>query len=215
MDPLKRKQQTAYFITIEGIEGVGKSTAIRYLQKLFNDAAINYIATREPGGTPVAEAIRQVLLQHHTESVDETTELLLMFASRAQHLAKVIKPALAAGKTVLCDRFTDASYAYQGGGRGVAIEKIAALEHLVQGNLQPDVVILLDAPVEVGITRMARRQMKDRIENEEIAFFGRVRDAYLARAQQAPERHRIVDANQSLEQVQKCLHDIFLELYGV
>jgi dTMP kinase len=201
--------QKSCFITIEGIEGMGKSTAIRYLQKLLEAKKINYVATREPGGTPIAEAIRQVLLQHYAEKMEVVTELLLMFASRAQHIHTVIKPALQAERWVLCDRFTDASYAYQGGGRQIASDKIAVLENLVQSDLNPDIVILLDAPVSIGLERMARRYNKDRIEQEKVDFFQRVRDAYLVRAKQFPERYHIVNAAQSIHQVQKQLQVIF------
>ncbi|MBA2654849.1 MAG: dTMP kinase [Gammaproteobacteria bacterium] len=190
------------FITLEGIEGVGKSTALQFLEKFFQEQNLDYVLTREPGGTEIAESIRQLILEHHTESMASDTELLLMFASRAQHIAKVIKPALAASKIVLSDRFTDATYAYQGGGRGISFDRIATLESWVQGHLQPDLTILLDAPIEVGLNRILSRGAKDRIEQEKIEFFHRVREAYLQRAEQFGARFKIIDATQTIAKVQ-------------
>lgn len=189
------------FITFEGIEGVGKSTQIRAAAAALEDLGIDVLVTREPGGTPMAESIREVLLARRDEPVHETTELLLMFAARAQHLETLIRPRLAAGQWVLCDRFTDATFAYQGGGRGVPRERIAQLEGLVQGDFRPDQVILLDAPVDVGMSRARHRGELDRFEQEAVGFFQRIRDAYLARARVDPRRYHIVDAAQSLEAV--------------
>ncbi len=194
-----------YFITLEGIEGSGKSTALAYMQQWLTEAGIAYCATREPGGTPIAEDIRQVLLKHHEESMASDTELLLMFASRAQHLHTLIIPTLAQGQWVICDRFTDATYAYQGGGRGIDSTRIAAIEHWVQGSLRPDCVFLLDLPVEVGLARIKKRSTTDRIEREQAQFFTRVREAYLLRAQAEPQRHKIIDASQALPEVQKSI----------
>ncbi len=190
--------QKGYFITVEGIEGAGKSTSIKYIRKWLDQAGISYIVTREPGGTEIAEAIRQLLLQHHQEPMSPDTELLLMFASRAQHLANLIIPALARGEWVLCDRFTDATYAYQGGGRGIDPARIAQIETWVQGILRPDRILLLDVPVRIGLQRISRRQATDRIEAEQVSFFERGRQAYLARARQDPGRYTIIDASRGM-----------------
>lgn len=192
-----------FFISIEGIEGVGKSTAMQTLQQHFHKTGEDVVFTREPGGTPVAESIRLTLATEHDEPMHADTELLLMFASRAQHISTVIAPALAAGKTVICDRFIDSSYAYQGGGRGIPLERIAVLDHWLQPRFVPNMTLLLDAPVEVGQARMAGRATKDRIESERAEFFERVRDTYLARAQQYKDRFQVIDASKSLELVQK------------
>ena len=189
------------FITVEGGEGVGKSTNIRELQSWLERRHIPYLLTREPGGTPLAESIRELLLDTREESVAGTTELLLIFAARAQHLAQVIEPALARGEWVICDRFTDATYAYQGGGRGVPLAQIASLEALVQGELRPDLTLLLDAPVAVGMARAGKRGELDRFEREERAFFQRVRNTYLERAAREPKRFRCVDTNRALDRV--------------
>ena len=155
---------TGFFVSVEGVEGVGKSTAIKYIQQLFSEAKIDYVITREPGGTPFAEKIRELLLASSEEGVLPSTELLLMFAARAQNVQHVILPALRSGKCVLADRFTDASFAYQGGGRGIKLDSIAELAELVQGALQPDLTLLLDAPVEVGLQRIRDKNIElDRI----------------------------------------------------
>ncbi|NWN91547.1 dTMP kinase [Marinobacter adhaerens] len=189
------------FITFEGTEGVGKSTQIANAAATLKELGVEYRLTREPGGTPMAESIRELLLAQRDESVSEVTELLLMFAARAQHLHTLILPALEAGQWVLCDRFTDATFAYQGGGRGVPNERIEMLESLVQGELRPDHVVLLDAPVETGMTRARCRGELDRFEQEAVPFFQRIRDTYLARAAADPERYSIVDAAAPLEEV--------------
>ncbi|MBB71622.1 MAG: dTMP kinase [Legionellales bacterium] len=192
----------AKFITIEGIEGVGKSTAVENIAATLTDGGIDFITTREPGGTEIAEKIRHlVLLEQHNEPMHMDAELLLMFASRAQHLQRVIKPALARGQWVLCDRFTDASFAYQGGGRNIDMARIAALEDWVQQGLQPDFTLLLDAAPEVGQSRASERSAPDRIEAEKLDFFARVRQTYLDRAELYPQRFHIVNAEQSLEAV--------------
>ena len=160
------------------------------------------LLTREPGGTPLAERIRELLLDPSGEPMAADTELLLVFAARAQHLQQVIRPALAKGCVVLCDRFTDATYAYQGGGRGLSIERIAQLEQFVQGELRPDLTLIFDLPVEVGLARAAARGRLDRFEQEGRGFFEAVRQAYLQRAAQAPQRYRVLDAGQTLAQVQ-------------
>lgn len=197
------------FITLEGPEGAGKSTNREYLAELLVQAGIEVVLTREPGGTPLAERIRELLLAPDSEIMAVDTELLLMFAARAQHLAGVIRPALARGAVVLCDRFTDATYAYQGGGRGLAYERIAILEQFVQGDLRPDLTLVFDLPVEVGLARAAARGKLDRFEQEQQSFFEAVRQTYLARAAQAPERYRVLDAAQPLSQVQADLAALF------
>lgn len=189
------------FIAFEGTEGVGKSTQITNAAETLKKLGVDCIVTREPGGTPMAEAIRDLLLAPRDEPVNELTELLLMFAARAQHLHTYILPALENGQWVLCDRFTDATFAYQGGGRSVPSERIALLENLVQGDVRPDHVVLLDAPVEIGMTRAKGRGELDRFEQETVSFFQRIRDTYLARAGAEPGRYSIVDAAASFEQV--------------
>ncbi len=191
------------FITFEGTEGVGKSTQLANAADTLKALGVGYIVTREPGGTPMAESIRELLLAPRDEPVNDMTELLLMFAARAQHLHTRILPELEAGRWVLCDRFTDATFAYQGGGRGVPAERIAQLENLVQGSFRPDQVVLLDAPVETGMTRARHRGELDRFELEAVAFFERIRQTYLERAAADPGRYHIVDAGQSLEAVSR------------
>lgn len=193
------------FITLEGPEGAGKSTNREYLAEHLRAQGVDVVLTREPGGTPLAERIRELLLAPSDEKMDADTELLLVFAARAQHLAEVIRPALARGAVVLCDRFTDATYAYQGGGRGLSLERIATLEHFVQGELRPDLTLVFDLPVEIGLSRAAARGRLDRFEQEGQAFFEAVRQAYLARAHAAPQQYTLIDASQSLAQVQQSL----------
>ena len=200
------------FITVEGGEGVGKSTNIAFLEKHLKDHGVDLVVTREPGGTPLAESIRNLLLQDESESIGVITELLLMFAARAQHIQQVIEPALAAGQWVLCDRFTDATYAYQSGGRQIDSRKVQQLEQLVQGELRPDYTLLLDAPVEIGMARARGRGELDRFEQEKLDFFERVRRTYLKLAQESSGRFRIVDASVSLTDVQAQLNDVCIEL---
>jgi dTMP kinase len=200
------------FITLEGPEGAGKSTNREYLAERLREQGVPVLLTREPGGTPLAEQIRELLLAPSAETMAADTELLLVFAARAQHLAEVIRPALAHGTVVLCDRFTDATYAYQGGGRGLSAERIAQLEQFVQGTLRPDFTLLFDLPIEIGLARAEARGRLDRFEQEGRGFFQSVRHAYLERAAQAPERYRIVDAGQSLAQVQLALDALLPEL---
>ncbi|WP_226661262.1 dTMP kinase [Microbulbifer aggregans] len=195
------------FITLEGGEGVGKSTNLKFLIDWLTDRGIEFVQTREPGGTPLAEQLRELLLQKRDEPVDPTAELMMVFAARAQHLSQVILPALNSGKWVICDRFTDATYAYQGGGRGLDRELIAQLEQTVQGELRPDKVLLLDLDPAVGLTRAAATGEADRFESEQLDFFHKVRNAYRERAEQAPARYAIIDASRPLAQVQQHLRE--------
>jgi len=199
------------FITIEGGEGVGKSTNIEFIQKVLFAQGIESIVTREPGGTPLAEEIREILIKSREEKVVSETELLLMFAARAQHLHQKILPALEQGTYVISDRFTDASYAYQSGGRGVAAEKIALLENFVQGDVRPDLTLLLDAPIEIGMARAKNRGALDRFEEEESEFFNNVRNNYLSRAKAEPNRFKVIDATQPLEAVQADIAEVLKE----
>ena len=196
---------TGKFITVEGIEGVGKTTNIRFVKTLLEAVGLNVVLTREPGGTPLGEAIRGLLLDPQYRGMDPDCELQLMFAARAEHINKIIKPAIEAGRWVLCDRFTDATYAYQGGGRGLNREKITVLEQLVQGDFRPDLTLLLDVPVELGLERAGKRSDPDRFEQEKVEFFERVRQAYLDMARRHAGRYRVIDASQPLAQVQASL----------
>jgi len=195
------------FITVEGIEGVGKSTNMDFIHQQLLTAGKDVVVTREPGGTPLGEAIRGLLLDPQFTGMDSRCELQLMFAARAEHLAKVVWPALEQGQWVLCDRFTDATYAYQGGGRGIDSVVIARLEELVQGDFRPDLTLLLDVPVEIGLSRAGKRGALDRFEQEQVEFFERVRDRYLVMAKRHAERYRVIDASQPLQQVQRQLSD--------
>ena len=193
------------FITLEGGEGVGKSTNLRFITDWLKEQGIDFVQTREPGGTPLAEELRELLLSKREEAVDPTAELLMVFAARAQHLARVIEPALRRGEWVICDRFTDATYAYQGGGRELDRGLIAQLEQTVQGDLRPDRVLLLDLDPEIGLARAASTGAADRFESEQRHFFERVRAAYRQRVEADPARYAIIDASQPLEQVQQQL----------
>lgn len=190
------------FITLEGPEGAGKTTNRAFLAEQLQALGCTVVLTREPGGCSLAEHIRELLLAPSDEPMAVDAELLLMFAARAQHLAQVIEPALARGEVVLCDRFTDATYAYQGGGRGVPFARIEQLEQFVQGARRPDLTLLFDLPVEIGLSRAVARGQLDRFEQEGRTFFEAVRSAYLARAAAEPARYCVLDAGQSLEQVQ-------------
>jgi len=193
------------FLTIEGIEGVGKSTQVARLSEGFNERGIAHVVTREPGGTPLAERIREMVLRNNAsgESMPPMAELLLMFAARAVHLTNFVEPNLRAGRWVVCDRFIDATYAYQGGGRRLNVEHIRRLETMVVGARRPDLTVLLDAPVEQALERVRRRNAgsADRFESERAEFFERVRDAYRARAAADPNRIAVVDASQSVDRV--------------
>ena len=200
------------FITIEGSEGAGKSTNLQYVQDYLQAKNIDFIATREPGGTPIAEQIRTLLLDKQNSSLCEDAELLLMFAARAQHINELIIPALDAGKWVISDRFTDASYAYQGGGRGLSWEKIAQLEQWVQGELRPDATILLDIPVDQGMERVRNRGETDRFEEEQLSFFKRIRETYLKLAKDNPRRFHVIDTRPSIDEVYQQLGKVMEKL---
>ncbi len=192
-----------FFITVEGIEGAGKSTAIAAATESLKHSEIEYLLTREPGGTPFAEEIRQLLLEPRDEKVIRETELLLMYASRVQHVETLIKPTLEKGIHVISDRFNDATFAYQGGGRGISLQGINVLDHWCLENFKPDLTLLLDLPVEVGLDRATKRGAKDRIEEEKLEFFESVRATYLQRAKDDPERFAVIDANRTPEKVKK------------
>ncbi|KEQ13179.1 dTMP kinase [Endozoicomonas numazuensis] len=206
---------SGFFLTIEGGEGAGKTTAVDFIKHWMSDRQLAFTETREPGGTQVAEELRALLLGHHGEPLSDITELLMMFAARSQNLFHNILPGLEAGEIVLCDRFTDATYAYQGGGRGLNTQPVETLENLVQGALRPDMTILLDVDPEIGMARAKGRSGElDRIEQEKMDFFIRVRNAYLERARQFPEQFEVIDAGQSLEGVQKQLLDVLERRLG-
>ena len=197
------------FITLEGCEGVGKTSNMQFIKTMLKGKGIDFIETREPGGTPLGEALRAMLLGEDYKGMSDDTELMLMFAARAEHVAQVIKPALDKGQWVLCDRFTDATYAYQGGGRQLDIKRIEGLENWVLGDLRPDLTILLDAPISVGRERAGKRSAPDRFEQEMDGFFNRVRDTYLSRAKAEPQRVKVVDASGDLASVEKQIENIF------
>ena len=204
------------FITFEGTEGVGKSTQIQLLKEYLQTINIDAIVTHEPGGTNVGERIREILLDQNTTHINHMSELLLMFAARAQHLEEIIRPALQKNIWVLCDRFTDASYAYQGGGRGVPLLQIQEIETLVQGSLRPNLTILLTCNIKTSMKRIAKRGDEDRFEKEQDEFFARVQQTYLQLANKHPQRYGLVDADQSVDEVasavQKILKDRFAKL---
>lgn len=199
------------FITMEGVEGAGKSTLMPYVAEILSEAGNEVIQTREPGGTKTGEQIRNILLDSKNVRLTDDTELLLMFAARAQHIHEIINPALATGKIVLCDRFTDASYAYQGGGRGIDSARIQILEDWVQQGLKPNLTLLFDLDVETGLRRAGKRSEADRFEQEEVSFFERIRSCYLDRAKNEPERFRIIDSSQSFDNVKLQIRAILKE----
>ncbi len=207
---LNSSPRKGIFITLEGTEGGGKSTNLRFIEAFLNEQGIEVVTTREPGGTEIGEAIRTILLNRSFSKMENDTELLLMFAARAQHIQEKIQPALAEGKWVISDRFTDATYAYQGGARGGEFKRIAQLEQWVQQGFQPDLTFIFDLPVKEGMARVQHRSRQtgqgiDRFEQEQQIFFERVRETYLQRAQRHPERYKIVDARQSLVEVQHAI----------
>jgi len=191
------------FITLEGGEGVGKSTNLNFVKLLLESRGLTVVTTREPGGTVLAENIREILLENQQETVSETAELLMMFAARAQHILHVIKPAMEKGHWVLCDRFTDSTYAYQGGGRGMDVSMIEWLENNVQQGIKPDLTLLLDAPVAIGMERANKRAALDRFELEKQQFFEKVRATFLQRAKNNPQDIKTINAAQSLDKVQQ------------
>ena len=193
------------FITVEGVEGAGKSTNIKVIEQFLSEKKVDYILTREPGGTFLAEEIRELLLRHHEEEMDATTELLLIFAARAQHINTKIKRSLAEGMWVLCDRFTDATYAYQGAGRGLDVNLINQLERLVQENLRPDLTVIFDLDARIGMERARQRGQLDRIESQKLEFFQRVREGYQSIASREGVRCLVIDASQTREAVRQTL----------
>ena len=205
------------FITVEGIEGAGKTSCLRRVEERIRSRGLPLLVTREPGGTPLGEDLRALLLGHRHAGMALDTELLLMFAARAEHLAAQIEPALASGSWVLCDRFTDATYAYQGYGRGVDLARIATLEEWVQGTRRPNLTLLLDLPVQLGLQRAGKRSTPDRFEREALVFFERVRNGYLQMAAAMPERYRVIDASKSFAKVSQQVGaqiDRFLDAYA-
>ena len=194
------QKNNSMFITIEGIEGVGKSTAVATISNFCRNLGVDLVNTREPGGTKTGEKVRDIILHSDEEKVFDMTELLLVFAARVQNIEHVIKPSLAENKWVLCDRFTDASFAYQGYGRGLGAEYVSQLQHMVQGDLKVDITFLLDAPVDIAMGRIANRSF-DRIEQSGLDFFQKTRDAYLQLAAAEPDRYVIINAAQELDKV--------------
>ena len=202
------------FITLDGIDGAGKSTNLAVMKAWFEKHRLPVLFTREPGGTPAGEALREILLNPATQ-VSLRTETLLMFAARQQHLETVILPALKSGTHVVSDRFTDATFAYQGGGRGVPLQDIATLEHWVQGDFRPDLTLLLDVPLEVSMARINQTREKDRFEQEKAEFFNRVREVYLQRANEQPERYAAIDSSQSLDAVKNQIETALDSHFGL
>lgn len=203
--------QYGRLIAFEGGEGAGKSTHARFAKNFLERRGRRVVLTREPGGTPLAESIRKVLLDSASGGMPPMTELLLMFAARAAHIENLIRPTLESGADVICDRFVDASYAYQGGGRGIPPERIKALDAWVLGMLQPDCVVVFDLPPALGLKRTERRGDQNRFEAESLAFLERVRQTYLSRAREAPERYRIIDASLTMQDVQTQLTNVLEE----
>ncbi len=199
------------FITVEGIEGVGKSSNIRCIAEYLENKGYSVVVTREPGGTPLAEDLRKILLKEYPEPTLGLTELLLLYAGRFQHVEQVIKPALQEGKWVVCDRFLDATFAYQGAGRGISMTKIESLHQWALEDFGPDYTLVLDAPVKIAMARIAPHRSLDRFEKEQYDFFERIRNEYLNRAKSFPKRYYVINAAESLEEVQKKLH-LFLLL---
>jgi len=204
--------QRGKFITIDGIEGAGKSTQIDFIYNFLNNKGINLILTREPGGTDLGEKIRELLLGNNNKSMHSDTELLLMFADRNEHIKTKVIPTLEEGSWVLSDRFIDSSYAYQGGGRGLSMERIEELENWVLQGFTPDLTLLLDVDIDLGMSRIKARGMKDRIEQETMDFFARAREAYIQRSKVFPDRIKLIDASKSIEHTSNQIENILLEL---
>jgi dTMP kinase len=209
------QMKKGFFISLEGGEGAGKSTQNKRIVKWLSDHGSSVIETREPGGTVISEQIRRLLLDTRNAGLNAISELLMMFAARSQLAHEVILPALADGKVIVCDRFTDASYAYQGGGRQLGAETVAIVDKLVLKGLQPDLTLLFDVPVELGMKRVAGRGEADRFEIESIRFFERVRNAYLERAAADPQRFRVIDASQDEEQVWEQVQELLRVRLGL
>lgn len=201
-------KNTGKFITLEGIEGAGKSTMLNFISEQLQQAGNEVVVTREPGGTRVGEKLREILLDNSNTRLSDDAELLIIFAARAQHLQQVIRPALNAGQYVLCDRFTDASYAYQGGGRNMSTERIRQLEDWVQQGLKPDLTILFDLDVATGLRRAGKRGDADRFEQEHVDFFERIRQCYIDRASAEPERFRVIDAASTVDNVKQQILEV-------
>lgn len=201
-------KNTGKFITLEGIEGAGKSTMLNFISEQLQQAGNEVVVTREPGGTRVGEKLREILLDNSNTRLSDDAELLIIFAARAQHLQQVIRPALNAGQYVLCDRFTDASYAYQGGGRNMSTERIRQLEDWVQQGLEPDLTILFDLDVATGLRRAGKRGEADRFEQEHVDFFERIRQCYIDRASAEPERFRVIDAASTVDNVKQQILEV-------
>lgn len=200
------------FITLEGIEGVGKSTQMEFVRDVLEAGGIPHIVlTREPGGTPISEAIRQIFISHHDKPMTLETEFLLLFAGRAQHVQNLIEPSLARGEWVVCDRYVDATYAYQGAGRNIPIAIIEQLDKWICQHCEPDLTLLLDAPVPLALSRVEKRAAADRIESEQEVFFQRVREGYLARAARFPKRFRLIDASFTPESVRSQIHHVLTQ----
>lgn len=206
---IKSNKKRGKFITLEGMDGAGKSTHIPNIIAVLKTRGVEVVSTREPGGTRLGEQLRTLLLH---DSMHAETETLLMFAARREHIANVIEPALKRGAYVLSDRFTDATYAYQCGAKGVSSTKIKQLEKWVQGSLQPDLTLLFDVPVEISMTRLTTAREPDKFEREDAKFFEKLRQAYLTRAKENPERFRIINANQALDKVKVLVEEVILKL---
>lgn len=201
-------KQRGKFISLEGSEGVGKTTSLNFIKDYIESQGHNVIVTREPGGTPLAEDLRNILLTNRQEKVDADAELLLMFAARCQHVNSLIKPALDNGDWVLCDRFTDATFAYQGGGRGIETSRISEIENWSIQAFSPDLTLLLDMSVEEGMARTRKRGKPDRFESEKMEFYEKIRSAYLQRAEQFPDRIKVIDAAPEIETVQSSIRQV-------
>ena len=200
------------FITLEGIEGAGKSTVIDFIENFITSSGYDVVKTREPGGTAIGEQIREILLNKNNDKLTDDTELLLIFAARAQHLSEIILPNLTSNKIVLCDRFIDASYAYQGAGRGIEQSKINLLENWVMPDIKPDLTFLLDLDPKIAFERTNKRSDADRFESEDIHFFEKIRQYYLERAENEPERFRVINSELSLEDVQEQIKNILKDM---